>query len=253
VRIEGFRAAARVLRRRASGVGESIDAPCGEIGVQRPMTATVRPPIAAVRHYNLLEQLEPCGPGSCSARDTWRGRTVAVRLLPRSSWPMAWPVSISLQRAHSMRSVSHPNVTTIFDAGEHEGRIFMVFEYPRGQSLRAEITGRRSTIRRALDVGIRIADGLADARRGIHSPGLSPETVAADLKGRVKIPSFDLATCAGFEHVAEGMRYVTMPRRKRPVVGRLTNGPTSTLWARSSTKCLPRSPRSTRKASRPAP
>ena len=172
------------------------------------MTTTVRPPIAVVRHYNLLEQLEPCGPGELfRARDTRRGRTVAVRLLPTEFMAHGVARAHLLQRAFSMRSVSHPNVTTVFDAGEHEGRVFVVFEYHQGRSLRTEMAGRRSPIRRALDVGIQIADGLAAAHAaGFIHHGLSPETIAVTSKGRVKIPSLDLATCGGVEHVAERMR-----------------------------------------------
>jgi eukaryotic-like serine/threonine-protein kinase len=156
-------------------------------------------PIGVVAHYNLLEQLEPSGPGDLyRARDTKAGRTVAVRLLPAdfTSDPAAL-----INQARGLTALSHPNVTTLFDVGEHEGRVYFAFEFQKGQSLRAETAGRPMNVRRAVEIAIQIADAVADAHAaGFVHGGLSPESIVISAKGRAKIPAFELAAQGGFEH-----------------------------------------------------
>jgi serine/threonine protein kinase len=156
-------------------------------------------PIGVVAHYNLLEQLEPSGPGDLyRARDTKAGRTVAVRLLPADFTPD--PAAL-INQARGLTALSHPNVTTLFDVGEHEGRVYFAFEFQKGQSLRAEAAGRAMNVRRAVEIAIQIADAVADAHAaGFVHGGLSPESIVISAKGRAKIPAFELAAQGGFEH-----------------------------------------------------
>lgn len=155
-------------------------------------------PIGMIAHYNLLEQLERSGPGDLyRARDTKAGRTVAVRLLPAdfTSDPAAL-----IDQARGLTSLSHPNVTTLFDVGEHEGRVYFAFEFQKGQSLRAEAAGRPMNVRRAVEIAIQIADAVADAHAaGFVHGGLSPESIVISAKGRAKIPAFELAAPGGFD------------------------------------------------------
>ena len=109
--------------------------------------------------------------------------------------------------AKSVIPLSHPNVTTLYEAGEHDGRIFLVFEFLKGQPLRAEMTGRAMNVRRAVELAVQIADGIAEAHAaGFIHGGLSPETVMITAKGHAKIPAFELASRAGFEQTESGMR-----------------------------------------------
>ena len=162
------------------------------------MTASPAP-IGVVAHYNLLEQLEPAGPGDLyRARDTRLGRTVVVRLLPADFTPDR---AALIERARGLTSLSHPNVTTLFDVGEHDGRVYLAFEFQKGQSLRAEAAGRPMNVRRAVEIAIQIADAVADAHAaGFVHGGLSPESVVITAKGRAKIPAFELAAHGGFDH-----------------------------------------------------
>ncbi len=162
-------------------------------------------PIGVVAHYNLLEQLEPSGPGDLyRARDTKAGRTVAIRLLPAdfTSDPAAL-----ITQARGLTSLSHPNVTTLFDVGEHEGRVYLAFEFQKGQSLRAEAAGRAMNVRRAVEIAIHIADAISDAHaQGFVHGGLSPESIVISAKGRAKIPAFELAAQGGFDHSGRDAR-----------------------------------------------
>ena len=114
---------------------------------------SVPAPIGVVAHYNLLERLEPAGPGDLfRARDTRLGRTVTVRLLPSALTPDQASRRSLIARALAVGSLSHPNVTTLFDAGELGDRVYLVFEFLSGQSLRAEMAGRPMNVRRAVEL-----------------------------------------------------------------------------------------------------
>jgi serine/threonine-protein kinase len=163
------------------------------------MTTAVPGPIAVINHYNLLERLEPAGPGELfRARDTKKGRTVAVRILPDDFVDIAGRRAF-VESARGVTALSHPNITTLFDVGHHNGRIFIVFEYLRGQSLRSEMGGRPMNVRRALELGIQMADAIANAHAcGYAHCGLSPDSVVITAKGHAKIPALALASRDGF-------------------------------------------------------
>jgi len=163
------------------------------------MTTSVPGPIAVVEHYNLLERLEPAGPGELfRARDTKKGRTVAVRILPADFVDIAGRRAF-VESARGLTALSHPNVATVFDVGHHNGRIFIVFEYLKGQSLRQEMGGRPMNVRRVLELGIQMADAIANAHAcGYAHCGLSPDSVVITAKGHAKIPALALASRDGF-------------------------------------------------------
>ena len=161
-------------------------------------------PVGVIGHYTLLERLDPSGPGDLyRARDTHRGRTVVVRWLPADLTPDGTARQALLGLARGTTVLSHPNVTALFDLGEHEGRVFLVFEYLTGRSLRAEMGGRQMNVRRAVEIAIQIADAVAEAHAaGFLHGGLSPETVTITAKGNAKIPAFHLAVRGGFDSSA---------------------------------------------------
>ena len=163
------------------------------------MSDQVPGPLAVVSHYNLLERLEPAGPGELfRARDTRLGRTVVVRLLPRSAAAPQTPQAY-IEELRALKALSHPNAIAVFDAGEHEGQIFIVFEFVKGQSLRSEMGGRPINVRRVVDLGIQMADAVADAHAyGYLHAGLSLGSIVVTAKGHAKIPARALASREGF-------------------------------------------------------
>lgn len=162
-------------------------------------------PLGVVAHYTLLERLEPSGPGDLyRARDTRLGRTVTVRLLPSgfTSDPEAL-----IATARSLAALSHPNVITLFDVGRHEGRLYLVFEFVKGQSLRGEMGGRAVKVRTAVELAVQVADAVADAHAaGFAHGGLSPDSILVTATGHAKIPAFELAARGGFEPTESGQR-----------------------------------------------
>ena len=163
--------------------------------------------IGVVAHYNLLECLEPSGPGELfRARDTRHGRTVVVRLLPASQGDAD---QLLIQKMQSLSSLSHANAITIFGSGMHERRPFVAFERITGRPLRAEMSGRPINARRAVELAIQIADAIAEAHAlGFLHSGLSPETIGITAKGHAKIPVFNLGTVIGFDEPSVDGRLV---------------------------------------------
>jgi serine/threonine-protein kinase len=158
-------------------------------------------PLGSVAHFTLLERLDPAGPGELfRARDTHRGRTVGVRLLPSTLTPDEDARTALTQQARSLIPLSHPNITALFDVGEHGDRLYVAFEFFKGQSLRAEMAGRQMNVRRALEIAIQMADAVAEAHAaGFGHAGLSPDAVMITAKGHAKIPTFHLASQVGFD------------------------------------------------------
>ena len=169
------------------------------------MNSSAPAPIGVVADYNLLERLDPAGPGDLyRARDTRKGRTVYVRVLPRN---FTTDSAGLIERARGMSALSHPNVITLFDVGEHNGSVYLVFEFLKGQSLRAEMAGRQVNVRKAVELAIQMADALADAHAaGFVHGGLSPESVVVTARGHAKIPAFELAASGGFAHTEGQVR-----------------------------------------------
>ena len=102
-------------------------------------------PIGVIAHYNLLERIDPAGPGELyRARDTKHGRTVGVRLLPAD---FTTDSSALIDKARAVQVLSHPNAVTVFDVGQHGGRVYLAFEFLKGRSLRSDMAGRSSSER----------------------------------------------------------------------------------------------------------
>jgi serine/threonine protein kinase len=159
-------------------------------------------PIGVIGHYNLLERIDAAGVGDLyRARDTRHGRTVGVRVLPGDF--TADPPDL-VERARAVQVLSHPNAITVFDVGQHDGRVYVVFEFLKGRSLRSEMAGGAVNVRRAIEMTIQIADAVADAHAaGFVHGGLSPDSIIVTAKGNAKIPAFHLAVQAGLE-LADG-------------------------------------------------
>jgi serine/threonine protein kinase len=169
-------------------------------------------PIGVIAHYNLLEALEPSGPGDLfRARDTIRGRTVIVRRLPAGFVSGEARARVE-EAARALTALSHPNVIRLFEVGDDRGRLYLVFEHLKGQSLRSELSGHVLRVRRAVQLAIQIGDAVADAHSaGYLHAGLSPESVVITAKGHAKIPAHELACRYGFDASASPPRLRDYP------------------------------------------
>src|SRR5690242_3578778 len=146
----------------------------------------------AIGHYNLLERIGRGGLGDTyRARDTRVGRTVALKVI--SAEVAADPENRArlLEEAKIAALLSHPNVSTLFDTGEADGHVYLAYEYAPGRPLREEMSGGAMNPRRALELAVQLADGVADAHSlGVIHGDLRPGTVIITPKGSAKILDF---------------------------------------------------------------
>ena len=128
------------------------------------------------------------------ARDTRLEREVAIKVLPARLAEDPKALSRFEREAKAVAALSHPNILAIHDIGQEGGFRFAVTELLDGETLRERMARERLAWRKAVEIGIAIADGLAAAHaRGIVHRDLKPENVFVTSAGLVKILDFGLA------------------------------------------------------------
>lgn len=150
--------------------------------------------IGAIAHYNLLERIGDGGLGEVyRARDTKVGRTVALKLAP-AGFAQGQRHDRLIDDARAAAGLSHPNIATLFDVGDHEGRLYFAYEFVQGTTLRQMMTGTPMNVRHALDLAVQVADALAEAHaRGVIHKDLRPDTILETGKGSAKVLDFGMA------------------------------------------------------------
>ena len=127
-------------------------------------------------------------------------REVAVKILRERADPNPTRLERFVAEARAASALNHPNILTVFDAAVEGDTPYIVSELIEGTSLRAEVRGGPVPIRRLLDLGSQIADGLAEAHAAdIVHRDLKPENIMVTPGGRVKILDFGLARTTGLE------------------------------------------------------
>src|ERR1700757_2969255 len=154
------------------------------------------------------EIVEPLGAGGMAevyrAKDTRLGREVAIKLLPESFAKDADRLWRFEQEARAVAALDHPNILAIHDVAENNGAPFLVSEFLEGNSLRQELNRSALPMRRAVDYGTQIAQGLAAAHdKGIIHRDLKPENIFVTQDGRLKILDFGLAKLSKLESAAD--------------------------------------------------
>jgi serine/threonine protein kinase len=146
-------------------------------------------------HYRILDRIGGGGIGDVyRARDTKFGRTTAIKVMSRDIAANPERRRQLVADARAAIQLSHPNIAALYEIGEDQDTLYLVFEFVPGEPLARVIAGRPLHPKRSVDLTAQVADALAEAHaHSIVHRAISSETIIITPKEKAKVLDFGLA------------------------------------------------------------
>jgi non-specific serine/threonine protein kinase len=158
-----------------------------------------------VQHYRIVEKIGAGGMGEVYlAEDTKLNRQVALKFLPSHLLSNQNVRTRFVREAQTVAKLNHPNIVSIYDVNEYNGRPYYVMELVEGDSLQNFARGKPQPFDSIIEYAIQICQGLGEAHRaGIVHRDIKVANIAIDKQGRIRLLDFGLAAVAGDEKITK--------------------------------------------------